>query len=108
MTEITLSVPDSLTVLPAQEQEQLLLAGLHEAVRSRVRQLRQELSQAQTHVDRFFQKYDTDFQKLETECLAKIDALEAHDDYVDWFYWQGVLDEKHLLLDRMVSARAVV
>ena len=35
---------------------------------------------------------------FEAEQLAKLDTVQVHEDYNDWFYWQSVVDDKQKLL----------
>ena len=46
MTQITVDLPDSLAKLPAAEQQLLIRAGLHEAVRVRLREIKSEIDAA--------------------------------------------------------------
>ena len=94
MLEMTLKLPESLTRLPEGERDLLIRAGLHEATRARIRQLRAEIAETQKETRRFETRYGMSLTRFETEKLAAADSLQAHEDYNDWFYWQSVLEEK--------------
>ena len=94
MLEMTLKLPESLTRLPEGERDMLIRAGLHEATRARIKQLRAEIAETQKEVRRFEARYGMSLARFEAEKLASADSFQTHEDYNDWFYWQGVLDEK--------------
>lgn len=98
MTELILTVPDSLATLPVAEYDHLLRAGLRAAVLGRVDQLAAEIAKIQAQLAIFEQRYQLSFAELE----ARIpDTVNAHEDYNDWFYWDQVLQEKQKLLDQL-------
>jgi len=105
MLEITLKLPESLTRLPEGERDMLIRAGLHEATRARIRQLRTEIAEAQKEVRRYEARYGLPLARFEAEKLADADSFQAHEDYNDWFYWQSVLDEKHKSLADLQGLR---
>lgn len=92
MLEMPLKLSESLTRLPEGERDRLIRAGLHEATRARIRQLRAEFAETQRELRRFEARYGMSLTRFEAERLA--DAFQAHEDYNDWFYWQSVLEEK--------------
>jgi hypothetical protein len=98
MLELTLKLPETLTRLPEPERDMLIRAGLHEATRARILQMRAELADAKKQVRRFETRYGLSLAKFESEILAQQDSVKTHEDYNDWFYWQAVVDEKNRLL----------
>ncbi len=94
MLEMTLKLPESLTRLPEGERDMLIRAGLHEATRARIKQLRAKIAETQKEVRRFEARYGMSLARFEAEKLTEVDSFQAHEDYNDWFYWQSVLDEK--------------
>jgi hypothetical protein len=98
MTSITIEVPDKLRKLPDSERDALIRAGLHEAMRARIRQLEEEIAESLAEIARFEKKYGVNFEQFEAETLSTLDTQQAHEDYNDWFYWQSVLAEKQHLL----------
>jgi hypothetical protein len=94
MLEMTLKLPESLTRLPEAERDILIRAGLHEATRARIRQLKAEIVETQREIRRFEARYGMSLTRFEAESLAGADTFQAHDDYNDWFYSQSVLEEK--------------
>lgn len=94
MLEMTLKLPESLMRLSGGERDMLIRAGLHEATRARIKQLRTEIAETQKEIRRFEARYDMSLTRFEAERLAAADSLQAHEDTNDWFYWQSVLDEK--------------
>jgi len=96
--EMTLKLPETLTRLPEPERDMLIRAGLHEATRARILQMRAELAEAKKQVRRFETRYGLSLARFESEILVNQDSIQAHEDYNDWFYWQAVADEKTRLL----------
>ena len=98
MLEMTLRLPETLTRLPEAERDMLIRAGLHEAVRARVRQLESEIAATKEELRRFETRYGMSLPHFETDVLANQDSLQVHEDYNDWFYWQSLLEDKERLL----------
>ncbi len=98
MAPIPIELPDILANLPPAEQEYLLRAGNHEAMRARKQEIAAELDEARAQVRRFEQQYAVSFDQFEADLLPTLDSLQAHKDYNDWFFWQSVLREKQALL----------
>jgi hypothetical protein len=98
MTSITIEVPEKLQKLPGSERDALFRAGLHEAIRARIRQLNAEAAESSAEIARFERKYGLTFKRFEAETLPSLDTQQAHEDYNDWFYWEAVLAEKQRLL----------
>jgi septation ring formation regulator EzrA len=94
MLEMTLKLPESLTRLPEAERELLVRAGLHEATRARIKQVKAEIAEAQREVRRYEARYGMSFTRFDAEILAAADSFQVHEDDNDWFYWQSVLEEK--------------
>ena len=103
MTPITLQVPDMMMQMPASERNQLFLTGLYEAIRTRSRQLKTEVSDAQAQVKQFEARYGVSFEEFETTILPTLTSWEAHEDYNDWFFWQKIVDEKSKFLQQLQS-----
>jgi len=93
-----LKLPETLTRLPEPERAMLIRAGLHEASRARILQMKADLAEAKKQVRRFETRYGLSLARFESEILANQDSVQAHEDYNDWFYWQAVVDEKTRLL----------
>lgn len=98
MLEMTLKLPETLTRLPEPERDMLIRAGLHEAARARILQMKTDLTEAKRQIRRFETRYGVSLARFESEILAQQDSVQAHEDYNDWFYWQAVADEKTRLL----------
>ena len=96
--QVTIELPALLAKLPKTERETLVRAGVHEAMRARALELKAERQQAQAHVRHFEEEYGVDFARFERELLPTLDSPQVHEDYNDWFFWQGVLTEKEQLL----------
>ena len=94
MLEMTLKLPETLTRLPEPERDMLIRAGLHEATRARIHQMSADLAEAQRQVRRFETRYGLSLARFESEIMATQDAVQAHEDYNDWFYWQAVVEGK--------------
>lgn len=103
MAEINVRVPDQFANLPEDTREQLLRAGVHEATRAWIRQLESELADADAEIERYEERYGATFAEFEAEQLPNLDALEAHEDYNDWFYWEQIAAEKRSLLETLRS-----
>ena len=106
MLEITLRVPDAFTRLPEAERDRLIRAGLHEAVRARIRQLGSEIAQSKEEIARFEERYGMPLARFEREVLPQDESFQAHDDYTDWTYWPSVLEEKQQLLRDLAALEA--
>jgi hypothetical protein len=96
--EVTLKLSETLTRLPEPERDMLIRAGLHEATRARILQMKADLAEAKKQVRRFETRYGLSLARFESEILAQQDSVQTHEDYNDWFYWQAVVDEKTRLL----------
>ena len=105
LTEMTLRVPETLMRLPAAEREGLIRAGLHEATRARIKQIKADIAETQREVRRYEARYGMSLARFEAEKLAGADSFQAHEDYNDWFYWQSVLDEKQRDLANLQGLR---
>jgi len=105
MLEMTLKLPESLTRLPEAERELLIRAGLHEATRARIKQIKAEIVETQREIRRYEAYYSMSLARFEAEKLAGADSFQAHEDDNDWFYWQSVLDEKQRDLANLQGLR---
>lgn len=103
VTQIVIDVPASLIDLPDAERNALLRAGLFEAVHARIRQLQQELDEAQAQLARFELHFGCSLAQFEIAGLPANASPADHDAYLDWVYWQAVADEKAKLLAAMKS-----
>jgi hypothetical protein len=63
--EMTLKLPETLTRLPAPERDMLIRAGLREATRARIHQIRADLSEARKEVHRFETRYGLSLARFE-------------------------------------------
>ena len=95
---VTLDLPATWGKLPEQERNGLLRAGVFEATQARIRQLQAEITACKRELRRFERRYGMPFARFEAEQLPKLDTLQVHEDYNDWFYWQSVVDDKQKLL----------
>jgi hypothetical protein len=96
--QVTLELPEPWVMLSERERDRLLRAGVYEATRARMRQLQAEIAECEQHMHRFEERYGMSLQRFEAEQLAGLDTFQVHEDYIDWFYWQTVLDDKRNLL----------
>lgn len=98
MPQVVIDLPSSLIDLPEPERDVLLRAGLFEAVNARIRNLEHELAEARQQVARFEQRFGRHLAQLEATGLPADASVADHDAYLDWVYWQAVVDEKSALL----------
>jgi hypothetical protein len=98
MSQILVEVPAALAELPAPERDSLIRAGLYEATRARLRELETKLAEAKAHLQHFEQQYGLSFAQFERDLLPTLDSPQAHEDYLDWFFWHSVLAEQQALL----------
>jgi hypothetical protein len=105
MAKVALTIPETFTALPVQEQEQLLRAGLYEAVRARIQQVETELDEATAQLTHYEKKYGVTFAEFESQILTTNDSLEVHDDYIDWYYWCHAHAEKEQLLSNLLGVK---
>lgn len=105
MAQMTLEIPQALAELPERERVLLLQAGLYEAWRAWMRQLEDEVAEAETQVHHFETRYGMSLARFETEILPTLETLQGHEDYNDWFFWQSVLADKQAQLDRIRKIR---
>jgi hypothetical protein len=103
MTKVALTIPETFSALPLQEQEQLLRAGVYEALRTRIQQVESELDEATAQLSSYEKKYGMAFTEFESHGLVANDSLEAHDDYIDWYYWTHAQAEKQKLLSTLLG-----
>jgi hypothetical protein len=89
---IELRVPKSIETLVGRDQDRLLRPALRLAAKRRARELERERREALSHIRRYERKYGVPFAEFERKKLRKLDTLQAHEDYNDWFFWTGVLE----------------
>jgi hypothetical protein len=94
-------VPKSLELLVGQERDRLLRAALRMAARQRAHELTQERREALTHLRRYERRYGVSLSEFERKKLAKLDTLQAHEDYNDWYFWAGVLERADQAADAL-------
>lgn len=99
--EVVLHLPGHLAKLPENERERLLRAGLREAVYARVRELENELSEAEARLAEYEKRYHMSLARFEEDILPTIDTYQEHEYYNDWFFWQSVADRNRLLLGQL-------
>lgn len=87
---MTVTIPKALAALSPAEREELMRAGLYEAVQARIRQIKSEIAESKEHSHRFESKYGKSLEELSKE-LDSIETHKAHEDYNDWFFWNEVL-----------------
>lgn len=92
MGQIELRVPKSIETLVSGDQDRLLRAALRLAAKQRVRELEKERRQALTHIRRYERKYGARFAQFERKGMSKLDTVQAHEDYNDWYFWTSVLE----------------
>ncbi len=107
MTQLILDVPETLSNLPEPQRALLIRAGMYQAIEALVKQLKKEIAESKRHIRRFEARYKTSFAQFETEILPTLDTLQAHEDYNDWFFWQGVLTEKQNSLTQLQQTKQV-
>ncbi|MBI1294203.1 hypothetical protein GC175_04505 [bacterium] len=101
-TPTTVDLPDILAALPESERESLIRAGMNLAIRARIQEIEAELKEAMAQIQRYETQYHCSLRQFEEELLPKLDSLEAHEDYNDWFFWQSVYNEKQALFQSFV------
>jgi hypothetical protein len=102
ITKVALTIPETFSALPLQEQELLLRAGLYEALHARIRQIESELDETTAQLAAYEKKYGVILAEFESQILADNDSLEVHDDYMDWYYWSRAQAEKQQLLSNLL------
>lgn len=101
MSQITIELPDVLAHLPATERNMLIQAGVKEAVRARVDEIRQEIANAEERIQRFVARYGMTFQEFEAHYINTEQSFQIHEDYNDWFFWQQVLERNQAIWDKI-------
>lgn len=101
MSQILVEVPAALAELPVAERESLIRAGLYEATRARLHELETKLAEAKAHLQQLEQQYGLPFARFEHELLPTLASPQAHEDYLDWFFWDAVWAEQHALLVKL-------
>ncbi|MFZ4657662.1 MAG: hypothetical protein ACOYNY_11660 [Caldilineaceae bacterium] len=79
----------------------LLRAGLYEATHARLYEVEATLAEAKAHLQRFEQQYGLSFANFERDLLPTLDSPQAHEDYLDWFFWHSVWAEQRALLTKL-------
>jgi hypothetical protein len=100
MMQMTVNIPKALAALSPAEREGLIREGLYEAVQTRIRQIKAEITESEEQVRHFEEKYGVSLEQFEKN-LGNSDTYQAHEDYNDWFYWHKVLDGNRQLLDEL-------
>ena len=101
MGRVDLQVPKSVELLVGEERDRLLRAALRIAAKQRARELEKEQREALTHIRRYERKYGVPFAKFERVRLRKLDTVQAHEDYNDWFFWTSVLQRAEKAFDAL-------
>lgn len=98
MAQVLVELSTALAELPQPERAALIRAGLYEATRARLSALEAKLAQVQAHLQHFTQQYHTSFERFERALLPTLDSPQAHEDYLDWFFWHSVWVEQQAFL----------
>jgi len=107
MRQVELSVQQSIEMLVGEDRDRLLRPALRWAAKPRARELEKERREALTHVRRFERRYGMSFDKFERKKLLKLDTLQAHEDYDDWFFWTSVLQRAEKAFDALKKMETV-
>jgi septation ring formation regulator EzrA len=99
MTQMTVNIPKVLASLSPKEREGLIREGVYEAVQTRIRQIKAEITESEKQVSSFEEKYGISLEQFEKR-LGNSESFQAHEDYNDWFFWSEVLNKNR----RMLSA----
>jgi hypothetical protein len=103
MSWVTIELPDILAQLPPAERDNLIQAGVKEAMRARLNEIRQEFAEAQERVEHFTARYGMGFYDFEAHYLKTNNSFQVHEDYNDWFFWQQVLERNQAILDQLTE-----
>jgi hypothetical protein len=101
MMQMNVNIPKVLAVLSPADRDDLIREGLYEAVQARIRRIKADIVESESHVHHFEEKYGVSFDQFEAKTLADLDTHEAHEDYNDWFFWTEVLSKNQHLLDEI-------
>ncbi len=107
MGQIELRVPKSIEALVGEERDRLLRPALRVAAKQRARELEKERREALTHIHRYERKYSVSFSEFERKKLLKLDTLQAHEDYNDWFFWTGALERSNQAADALKKMETI-
>ncbi len=108
MEQIELRIPKAIETLVGDERDRLLRSALRVAAKQRARELAKERREAATHIHRFERKYGVSLGEFERKKLRRLDTVQAHEDYTDWFFWTRVLeraDRAANALDKMEAVK---
>jgi len=105
---VQVRVPKAIHALLQPERQRLLHHALRIAAKYRARELEQDCKDARAHIRRLEKKYRATFSQFERKKLRRLNTVQAHEDYNDWFFWTKLLEraERELrALSKMESVR---
>ena len=92
MTEITIEIPDSLNKILPVLKKPFLLRVMRNLAKSKIEENKQQLKEAQKHIDDFESRYHTTFEAFKANFPADAD-MQSHEDFVEWSFWVDVRDK---------------
>ena len=105
MAQMIREIPQALAALPERERVLLLQAGWYEAWRAGMRQMEDDVADAETHVHYCETRYGMSLARFETAILPTLETVQGHEDDNDWCFWQRVLADKQARRDRIRQIR---
>lgn len=99
--QMNVNIPKALATLSPVDRDNLIREGLYEAVQARIRQLKANIAESESHIRHFTEKYGVSLEQFEAKSLTDLDTHEAHEDYNDWFFWSEVLSKNQQLLSEI-------
>ncbi len=97
MTKLEIVVPDVVAKLPKEERNILFSRAVAICVDERVQEIRLDLERIRREIERFEKKYRMPFDEFEQK-MPKGTEPQVHEDYVEWFFWVQVYQEKQEIL----------
>lgn len=98
MKKIEFEVPDIVLELPDTEKEKLINNMFTFSIKERLKILKKECKLAQEKLYEFEKKYNKNLEEFEKEGIDI--STEAHDEYMDWCYWQSVYDKTSEIIEK--------
>lgn len=97
MTRLEIVVPDIVAKLPPEERNILFSRAVATCIDERVQEIRLDLERIEREIEKFEKKYGMSFDKFEQK-MPKGAEPQVHEDYVEWFFWVQVYQERQEML----------
>jgi len=92
MTEIKIEIPESLNKIIPSIKKPFLLRVIRNLARTKIEENKQQIEEAQRHIQDFENRYKTTFESFKENFPGDAN-VQAHEDFVEWSFWVDIRDK---------------